>query len=1137
MLITNFASGELSETLFGRTDLPQYYQGVSRLENFDVIPSGGITRRNGTKRLAAMEREGRIIPFIVDRENQFLVVISPGNIRILQEDTPVFDISDRIYEPEPGAETDNAFTRKVNGWLIRGCGIKEKGAGYVDGDQAVYTLRKPDGEIETQAYFTVSAPHPVTGVTVDSQDFFTRSLPDTIWLPGKTGRGLVIEPESRLDGYKVVSVQIENAGSDYQAGDTVYYQAAGGRLACTVREVNADGEVTGIDITGQEYFQTDIAGTLAMSGGSGAGLALEAATRKLYRIAGIAVNNQGKGYKDGEEITWQDADGSAAVLVLQVDTGAQAVSLDGTPVFETQPKDLTLDSLSGNGQGLTLEVETVREQSSILQDITPVAGMVARVREDETGGNKSQLYRYDGDSRDWVKVYDTVLYRTMKDINEIQYVQTYNSMVLAHRMYRPAIIRMGFTADDEGGRVRTFSLDYIYLNTLMNTRISGGAEVTAQGKNDDSVTAGFLETPGNYPGCVAWFSGRLVFAGTEKERQRIWASGVVENNVFNFSTKTRFITAGEEVLAVGGDAAPGEYRITGVKPEVMGQLAAMGNGLKIKPGIFRDNIAGDPNIVGLGDVDDENVIRVDQPVPYSVGISEPELKKLQEWLLDANNALYAKYVILAGEDSGWDGTSYTSTDYKLHYTAYSAIIEKIVIERNTFPWLSTDETTSWLGPLPSEDTAALISLIYILTGGHARIGVIQAVWNHITSLKNIWEKKSFRGGEYRGTPQKIYDQILGKYPPVEDSYFLVYKETVLEEEYPVASDGFTFEIASDMSDAIKWIGQNKNLLIGTETAEWVIPAGVSATNVQAVLNSRYGSDRIQGTSIGDAFCFFQTGGKALVEYYIPQQDNNFRANNMAMLSPNMLHESPAFDFDFVSAPYTRIFVSRDDGIVVSLLYERSTGTFAWGRIITDGFVRSVATLPGPEGYDEAYLVVERGGGAFFLERLDERKWDEGDPSARYYLDSNRPWTGSQADWDDYDNNAAAVWDETDGKSYPLNAAAVPPVPGDFSPAHRMYIGYPFVSRVKSMPVLANDRMRQNNIKALKVRFRDSCMPRVRAEPNGVENTIPHRGKPGEGFSGILNVPFPGVYERDVFFEFVFSDPRRCEILAVNAEVN
>ena len=83
MLITNFASGELSETLFGRTDLPQYFSGVSRLENFDVIPTGGIRRRNGTKRLLEMKDdegnplEGRIIPFILDRKNHFLLYLMP----------------------------------------------------------------------------------------------------------------------------------------------------------------------------------------------------------------------------------------------------------------------------------------------------------------------------------------------------------------------------------------------------------------------------------------------------------------------------------------------------------------------------------------------------------------------------------------------------------------------------------------------------------------------------------------------------------------------------------------------------------------------------------------------------------------------------------------------------------------------------------------------------------------------------------------------------------------------------------------------------------------------------------------------------------------------------------------------------
>jgi hypothetical protein len=659
----------------------------------------------------------------------------------------------------------------------------------------------------------------------------------------------------------------------------------------------------------------------------------------------------------------------------------------------------------------------------------------------------------------------------------------------------------------------------------MRTRTESEEGFVPEGKSDDSIAGGFLEDPGNYPGCVTWFAGRLVFAGTVNDRQRIWASRVIENGEINFATKTRFVTQSEEVLAVGGDAVPGEYKITGVKPETMGQLAAMGKDLKIKQGIFREGA----KIEYLEEK--QNAFVVNLPVPKTVGITEPELNQLREDKKAAEAALYGEHaVLLAIENSGNPNWKGTSTSYVLYYTAYRAYVrtEKITYKGG----FKKGTSRGTIGITPSDDTDTLINSIVSGVGGRGQGIIRDYVKNHINRLKNDWQKLYFRGDEFPGKPDDAYSEILSEFPPVDDSFFVVYKETVLEDEYPLPDDGFTFEIASDMSDAIRWIGQNKNLLAGTETAEWVIPAGVNATGVQAVLNSRYGSDRIQGTSVGDAFCFFQTGRKALVEYYIPRQDNNFRASNMAMLSPDMLHESPAFDFDFISAPYTKIFVSREDGVVASLLYERSTGTFAWGRVITSGVIKSVATLPGESGYDEVYLVVERdaagGGNAFFLERLDER--------GKVYLDSNEPWAGTAEQRAAY-GDKAVVYDETADRIYPLDGEAIPPVPGDFSPPHVMYIGYPFTSRVRSMPVLANDRMKQNNIKALKVRFRDSFMPRVRSEPNKVENTIPHRGEPGESFTGVVNVPFPGVYERDVFFEFIFSEPRRCEILAVNAEVN
>ncbi|MDR2784571.1 MAG: hypothetical protein LBB83_01520 [Treponema sp.] len=316
-----------------------------------------------------------------------------------------------------------------------------------------------------------------------------------------------------------------------------------------------------------------------------------------------------------------------------------------------------------------------------------------------------------------------------------------------------------------------------------------------------------------------------------------------------------------------------------------------------------------------------------------------------------------------------------------------------------------------------------------------------------------------------------------------------------------------------MSDDIRWIGQNKHLLVGTETAEWVIPSGVNATNIQAVLNSRYGSDKLQGTSVGDAFCFFQSGKKGLVEYYVPQQDTNFRANNMALLSKNMLHESPAADFDFISAPYTKLFVCRRDGVIASLLYERGTGTFAWGRITTAGSVVSIATLPGESGYDAVYLLVQRDGEQY-LERLEEGE--------AVYLDSFKAWDGNAAGYTD----AAVIYDGAAGKTYPVTAP-----PAQYA-AGKTWVGYPYTSRVRSMPILANDRMKPNTIKAISIRFNDSFMPRLKSPNNNKEDTIPQQ----EPYSGIVRAPFPGVYAYDVFFELIHDTPTRCRALAVNAEV-
>jgi hypothetical protein len=100
----------------------------------------------------------------------------------------------------------------------------------------------------------------------------------------------------------------------------------------------------------------------------------------------------------------------------------------------------------------------------------------------------------------------------------------------------------------------------------------------------------------------------------------------------------------------------------------------------------------------------------------------------------------------------------------------------------------------------------------------------------------------------------------------------------------VPSNAFQFEIASDQKDAIQWFGQNRNVIIGTESSEWIVPSGVKIATIQTMMLSRHGSANVQGISRGEALVFFAEGKRAIREYYSESANEVFRSNNLAMVA-------------------------------------------------------------------------------------------------------------------------------------------------------------------------------------------------------------------------------------------------------------
>lgn len=79
-LVTNFSSGELDEKLKGRPDLIAYLQGTTRMRNWRPFSTGGARPRPGLRFLQSLASRRRLIEFIFDDDEKYLIGIGEGTV-------------------------------------------------------------------------------------------------------------------------------------------------------------------------------------------------------------------------------------------------------------------------------------------------------------------------------------------------------------------------------------------------------------------------------------------------------------------------------------------------------------------------------------------------------------------------------------------------------------------------------------------------------------------------------------------------------------------------------------------------------------------------------------------------------------------------------------------------------------------------------------------------------------------------------------------------------------------------------------------------------------------------------------------------------------------------------------------------
>ncbi|MEQ8356737.1 MAG: choice-of-anchor R domain-containing protein [Kiloniellaceae bacterium] len=108
-----FNAGEIGPRLAARVDFAKYRNAAARLENMIPLPQGGLTRRPGTRFVAAAaehDRRPRLLPFEFSTEQAYVLEAGERRFRFFRNKGQI------VVSPTDAAIANGAFDEDISGW-------------------------------------------------------------------------------------------------------------------------------------------------------------------------------------------------------------------------------------------------------------------------------------------------------------------------------------------------------------------------------------------------------------------------------------------------------------------------------------------------------------------------------------------------------------------------------------------------------------------------------------------------------------------------------------------------------------------------------------------------------------------------------------------------------------------------------------------------------------------------------------------------------------------------------------------------------------------------------------------------------------------------------------------------------------
>jgi hypothetical protein len=204
----------------------------------------------------------------------------------------------------------------------------------------------------------------------------------------------------------------------------------------------------------------------------------------------------------------------------------------------------------------------------------------------------------------------------------------------------------------------------------------------------------------------------------------------------------------------------------------------------------------------------------------------------------------------------------------------------------------------------------------------------------------------------------------------------------------ITDDGpLTFTLDSDEVNRINWLKSTRRLIAGTGTGVWAISGKsgdqITPTSISARQDIGEGSSIVNPIRTGSILLYLENHGdpanpgRKLKELAYNYVEDNYVAPDLSILSEH-LTATGIVGLAFQRQPYKILWGYRADGLLLSMVYERSEKVVGWNEHPMAGLVESSAVIPAAY-QDELWIIVNRvmnGQTVRCVEMMERLNWQE-----------------------------------------------------------------------------------------------------------------------------------------------------------------